>query len=63
MTIYLATGLDGGRATPMEDERIEDALVLRREIEESIDAGKIIDAKTKIGFIVIAGGSRYLARK
>jgi ADP-ribose pyrophosphatase len=49
MTIFLATGLKAGAATPMEDERIETRWFTVREIEESIDAGKIIDAKTMIG--------------
>jgi ADP-ribose pyrophosphatase len=49
MTIFLATGLTAGEQTPMEDERIETRWFTTREIEESIDSGKIIDAKTMIG--------------
>jgi ADP-ribose pyrophosphatase len=49
MTIFLATGLKAGAATPMEDERIETRWFSVREIEESIEAGKIVDAKTMIG--------------
>jgi ADP-ribose pyrophosphatase len=49
MTIFLATGLTAGESTPMEDERIETRWFTVREIEEWIDDGKIIDAKTMIG--------------
>jgi len=51
MTIYLATGLTAGEATPMEDERIEARWFTRREIEEMIHDGKIEDAKTMLGFM------------
>jgi ADP-ribose pyrophosphatase len=50
MTIYLATGLTSGRSTPMEDERIETRWFSARELREWIEAGKIKDAKTIIGF-------------
>jgi ADP-ribose pyrophosphatase len=60
MTIFLATGLTAGKSTPMEDERIEARWFSVREIEESIDAGKIIDAKTMIG---IYRYRRLLAKK
>jgi ADP-ribose diphosphatase len=49
MTIFLATDLTAGVSTPMDDERIETRWFTVKEIEESIDAGKIIDAKTMIG--------------
>ena len=60
MTIFLATGLTAGKSTPMEDERIETRWFTVREIEESIDTGKIIDAKTMIG---IYRYRRLLAKK
>jgi ADP-ribose pyrophosphatase len=50
MTIFLATGLTEGKAEPMEDERIETRWFSAREIDDSIRTGKIIDAKTMIGF-------------
>jgi len=50
MTIFLATGLTGGASTPMEDERIETRWFTRRELGEMIRKGKIVDAKTMIGF-------------
>ncbi len=50
MTIFLATGLTSGRSTPMEDERIEARWFSARELREWINAGKIKDAKTMIGF-------------
>ncbi len=50
MTIFLATGLTGGAAAPVEDERIETRWFTRRELGEMIRKGKIVDAKTMIGF-------------
>ncbi len=52
MTIFLATGLTAGEATPMEDERIESRWFTRQEIASGIRSGKIIDAKTMIGYHV-----------
>jgi ADP-ribose pyrophosphatase len=51
MTIYLATELTEGEATPMEDERIEKRWFTAKEIDDDIVKGKIIDAKTQIGFL------------
>jgi ADP-ribose pyrophosphatase len=50
MTIFLATNLTEGEAEPMEDERIETRWFTRKELDDSIRAGKIIDAKTIAGF-------------
>jgi ADP-ribose pyrophosphatase len=50
MTIFLATDLTEGKATPMEDERIETRWFTPREIERDIESGKIVDAKTMIGY-------------
>ncbi|MEO8098681.1 MAG: NUDIX hydrolase [Acidobacteriota bacterium] len=51
MTIYLATGLKAGTSTPMEDERIETRWFTAKELDAMIEAGKIPDAKTIIGFL------------
>ena len=50
MTIFLATGLTSGAATPMGDERIETRWFTAQEIETAIDSGKIQDAKTMLGY-------------
>jgi ADP-ribose pyrophosphatase len=50
MTIYLATELTAGTATPMDDERIEARWYTKKELAEMIRTGKIEDAKTIIGF-------------
>ncbi|HEY4359646.1 MAG TPA: NUDIX hydrolase [Bryobacteraceae bacterium] len=60
MTIYLATELTAGKQTPMEDERIEVRWYTPKEIDELIGSGKILDAKTQIGFLK---WQRYVARK
>jgi ADP-ribose pyrophosphatase len=52
MTIFLATGLTQGEATPMDDERIEARWFKRRELAEMIRGGQIADAKTMIGFML-----------
>jgi ADP-ribose pyrophosphatase len=51
MTIFLATGLTEGRATPMEDERIEVRWFTCKEIEQGIRKGKIVDGKTMLGYL------------
>lgn len=50
MTIFLATDLTAGKATPMDDERIEARWFTPKEIEAGMDSGKIIDAKTMLGY-------------
>ena len=50
MTIFLATGLTAGAATPMDDERIETRWFTGKEIEQGIRSGKIVDGKTMIGY-------------
>ena len=52
MTIFLATDLTAGDATPMDDERIEARWFTRKEVREMIDTGKMEDAKTIIGFFM-----------
>jgi ADP-ribose pyrophosphatase len=51
MTIYLATGLTAGVATPTESERIETRWFTSQEVAKMIRTGKIEDAKTIIGFL------------
>ena len=51
MTIYLARELQAGQATPMEDERIEMRWFTEHEMDRLIQTGKILDAKTNIGFL------------
>lgn len=50
MTIFVATGLTEGEAKPMEDERIQTRWFSEKEVREGILKGKIIDAKTMIGY-------------
>ena len=52
MTIFLATDLTEGQATPMDDEQIEARWFTRKEMAEMIRSGKIEDAKTMIGFLL-----------
>jgi ADP-ribose pyrophosphatase len=52
MNIFQATGLTAGKATPMEDERIESRWFTRKQVREMIAAGKIEDGKTIIGFFL-----------
>lgn len=51
MTIYLATSLTAGTATPMDDERIETRWFTSKELTDLIRTGKVEDAKTMIGFM------------
>jgi ADP-ribose diphosphatase len=51
MTIYLATGLTAGEATPMDDERIDARWFTARQVDDMVQAGKILDAKTNLGFL------------
>jgi ADP-ribose pyrophosphatase len=52
MTIFLATDLAEGEATPMDDERIETRWFTRREMDAMIEDGKIRDGKTIIGYLL-----------
>ncbi len=52
MTLFLATGLNEGEATPMEDERIETRWFKPREVDKMIGEGEIVDAKTIIAFLM-----------
>lgn len=55
MTIFLATDLTAGEATPMDDEQIEARWFTRAEVARMIQAGKIEDAKTIAGFLLWRG--------
>ena len=50
MTIFLAGDLTEGRATPMEDEKIEVGWFPAKQLAEMIAKGEIQDAKTMIGY-------------
>ena len=50
MTIFLATDLTAGEATPMDDEQIETRWFKRKELAQMIEDGGIEDGKTIIGF-------------
>ena len=50
MTIFLATDLIQGAATPMDDEQIETRWFKRKELRQLIRDGKIEDGKTIIGY-------------
>jgi len=52
MTIFLATDLTKGEATPMEDERIETGWFSRRQIHDMIRTGLLQDGKTMVGFLL-----------
>jgi ADP-ribose pyrophosphatase len=52
MTIFLATDLTAGQATPMDDEQIETRWFKRKEVHAMIREGKIEDAKTIIGYYI-----------
>ncbi len=52
MTIFLAKDLTEGKATPMEDERIETRWFTKTEIGEMIRGNKLQDGKTMIGYLL-----------
>jgi ADP-ribose pyrophosphatase len=56
MTVFLATGLTAGEATPMDDERIEARWFKRKEVKAMIASGKIEDAKTMVGYLMWRAG-------
>lgn len=53
MNLFLATGLKEGKAEPMEDERIELGWFTRKQLEQMVQTGKIIDGKTMIGLYLL----------
>ena len=50
MTIFLATDLIEGKATPMDDEQIEARWFTAKDVARMIEKGKIVDGKTIIGY-------------
>jgi ADP-ribose pyrophosphatase len=60
MTIFLAEDLKDGEQKPMEDERIQMQWYRPKELDEMIGAGKVLDAKTIVGFL---SWKRYHAGK
>lgn len=54
MTIYHATGLTAGEASPMDDERIETRWFTKKELREMIRKGRIQDSKTLVGYLMWA---------
>ena len=50
MTVFLAEDLTPGEQKPMEDERIEMQWFRAKDVDEMISSGKIVDAKTMLGF-------------
>jgi ADP-ribose pyrophosphatase len=56
MTLFLATGLTQGEATPMDDERIETRWFADSELAQMISKGKIEDGKTMIAFLTWHSG-------
>ena len=50
MTIYLATDLQDGEATPMEDEKIEKKWFTKKALTAMIRSNEIVDAKTMLGY-------------
>jgi ADP-ribose pyrophosphatase len=63
MNLFLATELEGGEATPMEDERIEARWFSRGEMERMIAAGRIHDGKTLIGYLLWRSAPRRGKRR
>jgi ADP-ribose diphosphatase len=59
MTIFLASDLIEGEATPMDDERIEARWFKNKEVAQMIHEGKIEDAKTIIGFFMWQAQARH----
>ena len=52
MTIFLATDLKAGTATPMDDERIEAKWFPAKKLARMIAEGEIEDAKTMLGYFM-----------
>jgi len=52
MNVFLATELERGEATPMDDERIVTRWFGREELRRMIQTGELEDGKTLIGFLL-----------
>ena len=51
MTLYLATEIEDGKATPMDDERIEQRWFTMDELDTWRRQGEILDGKTLVGLL------------
>lgn len=51
MTLFLATGLQAGEASPMDDEKIRCRWFTPEELAEMIESNKILDGKTIAGVL------------
>ena len=63
MNLFLAEDLTAGQQHPMEDERIEMRWFTNKELGELVDAGKIEDGKTLIGYTLWLRKKRNIASK
>jgi ADP-ribose pyrophosphatase len=52
MTIYLATDLTPGQATPMDDEQIDARWYPAKDLGAMIDKGVVQDAKTMVAYLM-----------
>lgn len=52
MNLFLASDLTPGQSHPMEDERINLRWFQKKEMQELVRSGKILDAKTLIGYFM-----------
>ena len=52
MHLFLATGLTEGKASPMDDERIEIQWFKKKELATLIRDGKVEDGKTLLAFLL-----------
>lgn len=52
MNLFLATDLTEGAPANMEDERIEIRWFTKKEMQQAVRAGKILDGKTLIGYFM-----------
>ncbi len=63
MNLFLALDVTEGEQQPMDDERIEIRWFSRKEIGDAIRGGKILDAKTMIGYFLWLDYKRRRANK
>lgn len=62
MHMYLATDLKPETGKMDDDEWLETRVLTRRELRRQIDQGKIVDAKTVIGFLLLLEHEKGLKR-
>ncbi|MBV9406316.1 MAG: NUDIX hydrolase [Acidobacteriaceae bacterium] len=63
MNLFLAQDVTEGEQQPMDDERIEIRWFSRNEIGNAIREGKILDAKTMIGYFLWLDHKRQHAKR